>query len=242
MQPVGVPAKSISDVWADNPSAPAPVWLPGVYVTAVSKGQCVAGEACQLFVQDAETYASLQEGAKHGVRVFASAASSSSFAGIVPGDRVDLLGFASRVTQGGQNELLVTASQATPGCAKKVGVGAPSPITVTLDVLTTTAFETTTGPLLVKVQGVSGKPNGPNQLFGLWQTGVFNEAGVDTITSLSPFFLPAGQFAGLVQDKIHNFTAVTGVFAVYFEPNSALKFEVLYPRVQSEVEVLFVQP
>ena len=94
----------------------------------------------------------------------------------------------------------------------------------------------------MKVQSVSGKPNEANKIFGLWQTGVFNEAGVDTITNLSPFYLPGGQFVGLVQDKIHNFTAVTGVFAVYFEPNSALKFEVLYPRTQSEVEVLFVQP
>ena len=57
--------------------------------------------------------------------------------------------------------------------------------------LTLDAYENTLGPLLVKVDGVSGKPQLPAETFGLWKTGVFVDAGPDTIVSLSPYFGPA---------------------------------------------------
>src|SRR5258707_308043 len=35
--PVGVPVKTLNEIWKDNPAQPTAAWIPGVYVTAISK-------------------------------------------------------------------------------------------------------------------------------------------------------------------------------------------------------------
>src|SRR5437868_5602513 len=71
-QPAGVPAKTIHEIWQDDPSQPTPVWVSGVFVTGVSQGGCQAGSACQIFVQQDEQYADLAAGSQRALKIFAS--------------------------------------------------------------------------------------------------------------------------------------------------------------------------
>lgn len=231
-------AKTIHEIWQDDPTAPTEVWVPGVYVTAVSNGGCQAGVACQIFVQSAEGFADLAAGSQQAIKLFISANTASHFAGIKPGDRVDVDAFAWRYEVSLQNELLLQVALTLKGCAKVVGTGSPAPVPVQLTDLTLSAYEDTVGPLLVRVNGVSGKPQTPAEIFGLWATGTFSDAGVDSIVSLSPYFLSGGAFNGLQAGKIHDFTSVTGVFGL-FAPTSdpTSKYKVLYPRADAEYPV-----
>lgn len=239
--PVGVPQKTLHEIWQDNPAAPTPVWVPGVYVTGVSQGGCVAGSACQMFVQQGEQYADLAAGSQQALKLFVSGNTAEHFTSIAVGDQVDVYANAWRYDVNGQNELLLQVNLQLTGCAKKIGAGNPQPVTVLLSDLTLTAYEDTVGPLLVKVNGVSGKPGLPDETFGLWTTGTFSDAGVESIVSLSPYFLGGGAFSGLVQSQTTNFTSVTGVFGLFFpaDPDAgpAIKYKEIYPRAMSEVVV-----
>jgi hypothetical protein len=237
-QPPATPAKALHDIWQDNPSAPTPVWIPGVYVTAVSQGACVAGTACQVYLQQDETYASLAAGAQRALKLLVSKNTSQFFTTLKLGDQVNVYANAWRYNLDGQNELLLQVNLMLKGCAKVVGSGNPTPVAATLADLTVPAYEDTLGPLLVQVQTISGKPKMPGEIFALWNTGVFSDAGLDEVVNLSPYFLPGGVFAGLQQGAIHDFTSVTGVFGLFVPPTPPIiKYKVVYPRTMSEVVV-----
>jgi hypothetical protein len=239
-QPTGVPAKTILQIWADNPSAPTPVWVDNVYATAVSGGGCVAGSACQIFLQQNESYASLSLGAKQAIKLRISGQASQYFTGIAVGDQVDVLGHAWRYNLGGANELVIQVNLQLQGCAKQVGTGNPMPITgVTLADLTLTAYEQTHGPLLIQVATVSGKPQGAGEIFGIWETGVgIGDASATDLVSISPYFLQGNAFTGFTAGQIVNFQTVTGVFGQYIpstESGTPPKYHVIYPRSMADL-------
>jgi len=157
---------------------------------------------------------------------------------------VDIDGYVNRSTAfPPQNELMFSVNKAYPACMKKVGSGTPAPISgVKLTDLTQNAYENTHGPLLVKVDGVSGKPAKANETFALWSTsGPFVEAGVDTIVSASPYFLPSGAFTGLPTDglTVQKFTSISGVFGLFVpttgDAGTGPKYLMLYPRQMTEM-------
>lgn len=235
-QPANAPTKSIQDLWNDDPSAPEPVWVPGVYVTAVSGSGCTGGTPCQIFVQQQETFASIAEGSQQAIKLFASAATASHFEGIAVGDRIDVYAHAWRYDINGQNELLLQVATALPGCAEVVGSGNPQPVAgLSLVDLTVDLYEQTMGPLLIQVDAVSGSPDGPSELFGLWPGFMPGTQPLEEITSLSPHALPNGAFVGLTQDLIHNFTHVVGVYSLFIPGSApATKYEVLYIRSMAD--------
>jgi hypothetical protein len=234
-QPANAPTKSIQDVWNDDPMAPEPVWVPGVYVTAVSGSGCTGGTPCQIFVQQQETFASIAEGSQQAIKLFASAATASHFEGIAVGDRIDVYAHAWRYDINGQNELLLQVATALPGCAKVVGIGNPQPVAgLSLVDLTVDLYEETMGPLLIQVDAVSGSPDGPNELFGLWPAFMPGTQPLEEITSLSPHALPNGAFVGLTQGLIHNFSHVVGVYSLFLPASAPAKYEVLYIRSMAD--------
>jgi hypothetical protein len=237
-QPVGSATQTIPDVWKDNPAKQgAGVWVPGVFVTAISANGCVAGVECQIFLQQDETYADLASAAQHGMKLFASKQTSSHFVGLKVGDKVDVFASPWRSTLNGANELMLDVNLKYPGCAKAVGSGAPAPVKATPADLTIDAYESTLGPLLVELDLVSGKPTANNSIFGLWPTGQFPaDGGPDAFIDLSFYFLPGQAFSGLTLGKLHDFTSVTGVFGELLEPGPT-KFRTLYPRQMSEVVI-----
>jgi hypothetical protein len=238
-QPGGVPLKSINDVWNDNPSTETQVWVPGAYVTAISGNGCVDNQTCQVFLQQDLSYASLAAGAKHAIKMRISASVAKYFTGIAVGDRVDALGWAWRYNLNGENELVLQSNATLPGCLKKVGTGTAIPVTVQYSDLTVNAYEQTTGPLLVQLAGVTGKPALPGEIFGLWLTGVgIGDAGPEGLVNLSPYFLANSSFTGLTQGVNTDFSSVTGVFALFVpvvEAGTPIKYVVVYPRTMSEV-------
>lgn len=243
-QPAGSTAKTLHAIWQDDPAAPTPVWVEGVIVTAVGKGGCVAGEACQIFVQSDKSYPDLAAGSQQALKIFASAATAEHFTAVKVGDTLNVYAHAWRYDVDGQHELLLQVNSQLEGCAKVVSSGSQvTPVTVDLADLTVSAYEDTVGPLLVRVETVSGTPALPDETFGLYDTGVFNEAGIETVTSLSPFFLANGAFVGLAAGKKHDFLAVTGVFGLFVPVADPLvKYEEIYPRTMADVEVLLVAP
>jgi hypothetical protein len=217
--------------------------VPGVFATAVSKAGCTAGVACQIYVQQKEQFADLAAGSQQAMKIFISANTATHFTGIKTGDQVDVYASAWRYNVNGENELLLQVSLALPGCAKVVGSGVPLPVSAKLSDLTLSAYEDTVGPLLVKVDKVSGKPQTPPETFGLWDTGTFNDAGVSSVVSLSPFFLPGGVFTGFDpanQGKTHDFGSVTGVFGLFIPSGSMTKYKEIYPRAEAEYPIVKV--
>ncbi|MBX3128638.1 MAG: hypothetical protein KF718_18090 [Polyangiaceae bacterium] len=233
-QPSGTVTKTIKQLWTDDPTTATAVWVPNVVVTAISGGGCVFGTRCQLMVQQDVTYASFAAGAQNALRVDVADTYAGLFAAAVVGSRVDVYGWAWRHTNDGLNELLIEVSAAHPGCAKVVGSASPTPITVQLTDLTQQAYETTHGPLLVRVEAVSGKPGQPNETFALWKQGQFSDAGVEAVVSVSPFYLSGYQFSGLTTDLIHNFTSVTGVFGLFVPTSSSPKYKQLLIRTMAD--------
>jgi hypothetical protein len=244
-QPPNTTLATLPEVWQnDDTSTPKGVFVTGVTVTAMSHDGCTAGYACQLVVQDG-SYATLVAGAHHAIKVFASATTSKYFAGLKVGDKVDLSGFAWRYTLQNSNELLIEVNVMLPGCANKTGTSAITPVTgVTLDDFTVDHYEKTYGPLLVQVANVSGKYTGPaNATFGLYPTGIdggFPEAGASNIVSLSPYFLPNGDFTGLAQGQVTKFTTITGIFDVFYAPpadggSAPTKYLELGPRTSADI-------
>jgi len=229
--PTGSVQKTITEIWTDDPQFPTAAWVPGVYVTGVSGSACAAGQACEIFVQQDETYTSLTEATHKSLRVGIDPAVASYFVGIAVGDRVDLFARASRDTQNGKNELRFLVTPSLPGCAKVVGSGDPQPFTLTLDDLTVAAYETERGPMLVRVTTVTGNPNPPAATFALWDTGTTPSGGIMTVTSLSPYFLPGKVFNGLTDGLNTDFDEVVGVFMVLAQPGSPVtKYEEICVR------------
>lgn len=238
-QPPGSPEKTLPEIWADDPVAPAEAWVPGVYVTAVSGGACVAQQSCQLFIQQEESYTTLAEATHQSLRVAVAPSVAEHFQGIAVGDRIDFYGHAFRDTQDGKNELFFLVADSLPGCAAVVGAGDPQPITVTLDDLTTPGYETEYGPVLVRVDTVSGNPNLPTETFALWDTGTMPNGDITTVTSLSPYFLPGATFTGLMDGVNTDFSEVIGVFAIFAPPADPLiKYEEIYVRSDAEYPTL----
>ncbi|MBI4702793.1 MAG: hypothetical protein HY744_16865 [Deltaproteobacteria bacterium] len=238
-KPPDAPQKTIAQIWQDDPSPPAKVWVPAVIVTAVSRGACSPKQACQIFVQQDSTYPNLEAGKHQAIRFFVSAATAEHFLGTKVGDVVDVLAHAWRYTLDGSNEVLLQVNTKLPGCAKAVGTKTPVPIgNVKLDDLTVQAYEYDVGPLLVKVSGVSGKPGAQDETFALWTTGVFKDGSVEDIVSLSPFFLSEAKFVGLTPDQKTDFTSVAGVFGLFVPPvdaGPAKKYLEIYPRTMGDV-------
>jgi len=235
-QPQGYATKTIPQIWQDDPAQPTAVWLSGVVVTAVSRGDCQPNQACQIFLQQNATYGSFAAGAQHGIKLFASGPTAVHFDTIAVGDVVDVAGHAWRYNLNSQNELLVQVNAQLPGCAHATGTDTPVPITgVTLPELTVQTYEQTHGPLLIQMANVSGSPSQPTEVFGLWETGVFSDAGIESVTSLSPFFLPGAAFTGLTQGQTTDFDTLTGVFGLFVPPPNGPKYEMLYPRTMADV-------
>ncbi len=236
-QPNGVPTKAITDLWSMNPSVPVQVWLPGVYVTAISKGACTAGVACEFNLQQDLTYGSLEAGAQHAIRAWISSSTSKYFTSLAVGDQVNAMAWAFRETEAGQNELILHVDTVEPGCALKIGSGTPTPITgVQLtDIGSLDAYEQIYGPLLLEVANVTGTPKQPDQTFGLGNT--FFDGGVTDaqIISLSPYYMPNGAFVGLEAGVKTKFTSVSGVFNEYFNPDaSATKYLEIGARTSAD--------
>jgi hypothetical protein len=229
----GAVQKTIHQLYLDNPAQPTEVWVPGVYVTAVSKGGCQSGVACQIFVQQDLSYADLAAGSQQAVKLFVSANTAQHFTGVQVGQKVDVDGFAWRYNLMGEDELLVQVNLQLRGCAKAVGAGAAQPVTTPLNPLMFTPYDQI-GPLLVKVDMVTGTPQAPTQTFGLYIKGVFVDAGVDNVVSLSPFFLPGGAFTGLSSVST-TFVSVTGVFGLFVpQPNPTTRYREIYPRSSAD--------
>ncbi|MFO0549691.1 MAG: hypothetical protein U0271_14965 [Polyangiaceae bacterium] len=238
-QPIGSPTKTLSAIWSDNPPFPAEAWVPGVYVSAVSKNGCVAGEACQFFVQSLESYPTLAAATHQSLRVGVAPSVSSYFVGLAVGDQVNLYASAFRDTADGKNELQFLVTPALPGCAKKVGTGNLTPLVVTLDALTVSFYEDTVGPVFVHVDDVSGNPNNPDKTFALWKTGMAPNGDITTVTSMSPFFLPSAVFSNLVANNITDFDYVEGVFGLFTPPAMPLiKYEEIYVRSVADYPIL----
>lgn len=210
----GAVTRTIHQIWADDPSQPTQVWVPGVHVTAVSKGGCQAGVACQIYVQQGLSYASLAAGSQQAIKLFVSANTAQYFTNIQVGQQVDVDGHAWRYTLMGQNELLLQVNLQLRGCAKPVGAGVAQPTPATLNELMFKPYDDI-GPLLVNVPMVTGKAQLPAETFGLYVKGMFTDAGPEDVVSLSPFFMSGGVFTGLTNGMTTTFTSVTGVFGVF---------------------------
>ena len=234
----GAVQKTLHQIWQDNPAAPTEVWSPGLFVTGVSKGGCQAGTACQIFVQQKEDMVTLAGAAQQSLKMFISANTAFHFLGIKVGDKVDVDAHAWRYNVNGENELLLQVSLALPGCAKVVGSGLPVPVKATLSDFSVAAYEDTLGPVLVTVDAVSGTPQMPAQTFAILNTkGGFSDAGVATLTSLSPYFMPGGVFTGYAAMNTgskHDFASVTGVFGIFIPTGSMSKYEEVYPRSEAD--------
>ena len=236
-QPNGVPTKAITDLWTANPTTPTQVWLPGVYVTAISKGACVAGVACEFIVQQDLTYGSLEAGAQHAIRAWIGSSASKYFTQLAVGDQVNAMAWAFRESEGGQNELILHVDDVDPGCALKIGSGTPTPITgVQLtDIGSLAAYEDIYGPLLLQVANVTGTPKQPDQTFGLGNTFFDGGASDAAIVSLSPYYMDGGNFVGLEAGVKTKFASVSGVFNEYFNPDaSAVKYLEIGARTQAD--------
>jgi hypothetical protein len=237
-QPAGSAATTLKTIWQDDPAAPTPVWLQGVYVTALSKNGCVSGEACDIFVQEQESFADLAAAAQRSLKLFVSPATSEHFLGLAVGDKLDVYAHAWRYDVSGEDELLLQVNLQLPGCALKVGSGSPQPVAAKLSELTQQAYYTTHGPVLVQVSppsGLSGTPHLPEETFAIYETGVFSDAGVEELMSLSPFFLPGAAFVGWTPEAPLTFTSVTGVYAVFVPAGAPLvRYKELYPRTMAE--------
>lgn len=230
-QPTGSVQKTIPEIWTDDPMFPTAAWVPGVYVTAVSGSGCSAGQSCQFFVQQNESYTTIADATHQSLRVGVAPAVASYFVGIAVGDQIDLFARASRDTQNGKNELAFLVTPSLPGCAKVVGTGDPQPITLTLDDFTVAAYETERGPMLVRVTTVTGNPNAPDATFALWDTGSVPGGDITTVTSLSPYFLSGGSFNGLTDGVNTDFDEVVGVFSLFTPPGSPVtKYEEICVR------------
>jgi hypothetical protein len=222
-RPAAAVSTTLAALWTENPARPSFRWVSGAVVTAVSRGGCVAGSACQIFVQEPGAATTLDEVAHRAIKVFVSSAAAGRFATVRVGDRVDLAAHAWRYDVGGQNELLlqIADSCSLRGCMQRTGSGTVTAVRATLASLASVmAYETTYGPVLVRFEGVSATTDMSSPLDsttgGLFTTGATPDAGFSGVPiSVSPFFLPAGRFTGFSGAQRIRFTSLTGVFGMF---------------------------
>jgi hypothetical protein len=239
-QPAGSTETTIPAIWADESVLPLRAWVPGVYVSAISRGGCTAGMVCQIYVQQEPSYASLAEATHQSIRVGISSAAASYFEGIAVGDEIDLFGQALReTTTDGRDELIFLITETMPGCAAVVTSGtALTPVTVMLDDLTVDGYEHDIGPVLVRVDLVSGRAQDADEIFALWETDQPINGDITTVTSLSPFYTAGGAFTGLTAGEIVDFEYVVGVFGVFAPPATPLiKYESIYVRSAADYPI-----
>jgi hypothetical protein len=237
--------RTINQIWqADTAmplSMPLPVWLTNVYVTGVSGGGCVDGTACQIFLQQDASYATLHDAEQQGINLFASKRTSMHFTGVAVGDKLNVYGQARRSTQNGQNELLIEVTLATPGCfAKLSGNNAITPVALTdLEDIVKENYEKV-GPLFVDVTSnpkIHGKPKMPAETFGIIDSSLDLEAGTDQLISLSPTFLASSAFTGLTTGMTTHFDHVTGIYGLFVPPGQSApvtKYKEIYVRAVSD--------
>jgi hypothetical protein len=249
--PGNAAASTIPQIWSANYTTPQNVYVAGVWVTSITGSACKAYAACSLFIQQDLSYADLPTGAQHAIRVMVSAAAAQFFATIAAGDKIDVMGYAYRATTGGQNELLIDINATTRGCVNKVGgladgdTLAATPALLTD--LTVDGYETTVGPLLVEVDGVSGTVSStPTKTFKLTQApqdagatdGGGADAGAPNTVSVSPYDLPNNAFTGLSAGYT-TFTSITGVFGMYVPYTSdggvPMTYVEIYPRSMADL-------
>ncbi len=229
-RPSGQRDSRIADVWAADPTEPAPVWLPGVYVSGMSGGGCAVGKECLLFVQQQASYQDLDAAVGQSLRLAVSADVSGLFTQISVGDRVDLFASAWRSSSHGELRLAIDIER--PGCANVRGTGEVVPVEVELSDLSIYAYEQLLGPLLVELRDVVGVPKAPYKTFSLKEHDEDEEPVQDfsEVTNVSPYFLSNGKFVGLDTGQPVSFESVTGVFALYTPQGGARKYEHIYVR------------
>ncbi|MEO8800356.1 MAG: hypothetical protein ABI551_20860 [Polyangiaceae bacterium] len=240
-QPAGVPTKTISEIWSDDPTTATAAWVHGATVSAVSFGGCSAGHACQIFLQTDATYATVADGAHKALKLYVTSTVSAHFSTVMVGDTVDVYGWAIRNTMNGQNELELQVTSDLEGCAKKTGSLALVPVKASLSDFTVQNYETTIGPLLVELDNLHGTTTGSfGETFGVFP-GVdagFVDAGSE-IVSLSPFFLPNGTFAAPMQtNHFTSFSKLVGILGLYV-PNpdggTPATYDEIYPRTMADI-------
>lgn len=106
-----------------------------------------------------------------------------------------------------------------------------------LEDLTIDLYENTMGPLFIRLETVSGKPKMLNQTFTLWESFMPGMQPIEEVTSVSPFFVPGGQFSNLTLDVIHNFLYVDGVFGLFApQADPLIKYEEIYVRSMADMK------
>lgn len=240
-QPSGVPTKTISELWSDDPTTATAAWVHGATVSAISFDGCSAGHACQIFLQTDATYATVADGAHKALKLYVTSPVAAHFATVKVGDTVDVYGWAIRNTMNGQNELELEVTSDLEGCAKKTGALTLVPVKASLSDFTVQNYETTIGPLLVEVDNLHGTTTGNlGETFGVFP-GVdagFVDAGSELV-SLSPFFLPSGTFAAPMQtNHFTSFSKLVGILGLYV-PNpdggTADTYDEIYPRTMGDI-------
>jgi hypothetical protein len=241
---------TIASLWTANPSRPEFRWVSGAVVTAISRGGCVAGSACQIFVQEPTTATTVAEAAHHAIKVFISAASASRFVSIRLGDQVNIAAYAWRYNVNGQNELLlqVADSCSLRGCMTRTGLGSIVPVTATLDGIgSVMAYENTIGPVLVRLENVSATTDMTTPLTsttgGLFVAGMAVDGGRSETVSVSPFFLPDSRFVGFTAAQRIRFTSLVGVFGMFIPtPTSdggvSPRYLQIYPRALADLSTM----
>jgi hypothetical protein len=218
---------TIHDIWVQNPSTPTEYWLPGVFVTAMSRGACPGGGVCEIFVQQAETFASLADGSQQAIRIVVSPDEKMYFAGLHVGDQIDVDGFAFRDVA--PNELHLQASALLPGCAKTVGSGNPTPVQANQGDLTPSAYLNSVGPLLVSVTNVTGRVVSVTHPFPIWFGSQSNNPGDAFV---DPRCLPEATFVGLTEPQDLDLFFVTAVFGITAD---SLPRPALLPRTMGQL-------
>ncbi len=245
-RPAGATATSISALWTADPMRPTFSWVSGVVVTAISRGACSAGTACQIYVQEPTGATTLADAAHHAIKVFISAASASRFTAIHVGDRVDVAASAWRYNVSGQNELLlqVADSCSLRGCMTRTGDGVIAPVPATLSALgSVTAYESTVGPVLVRFTDVAATTDATTPLQsttgGLYVPGVALDGGRSEAISVSPFFMPGSRFVGYTASQRLRFSSLTGVFGMFIPTSTSdagvAKYLQVYPRTVDDL-------
>jgi hypothetical protein len=249
-RPTTAMATTISSLWMADPMRPTFSWVSGVVVTAISRGGCAAGSACQIYVQEPTGATTLTDAARHAIKVFISAASSSRFTSIRVGDRVDVAAWAWRYTISGQNELLlqVADSCSLRGCMTRTGDGVIDPVPATLSALgSVAAYESTVGPVLVRFSDVAATTDPATPLEsttgGLFVPGVPLDGGRAEAISVSPFFMPGSRFVGYTASQRLRFTTLTGVFGMFIPSGASsdggvAKYLQVYPRSTMDLVVM----
>ena len=248
-RPAAAAATSISALWMADPMRPTFSWVSGVVVTAISRGACSAGTACQIYVQEPTGATTLADATHHAIKVFISAASSSRFTTIHVGDRVDIAAWAWRYNISGQNELLlqVADSCSLRGCMTRTGDGVIAPVPATLSALgSVAAYESTVGPVLVRFTDVAATTDATTPLQsttgGLFVPGMTLDGGRTEAISVSPFFMPGSRFVGYTASQRLRFTSLTGVFGMFIPTSTSdagvAKYLQVYPRTVDDLVVM----